>query len=468
MSGHLLPRTLLSIVAVVSMSSAAVATSPGLPIGSDKRPGESSSRLSTETLAKRVLETDRAEAASAVAELRSRGPEGLRAFLEANRAEIDSALKTSGESGAADSSDRLRSAQSNQVLSALDSICKQKDCFASKLYWYTDLEQAKSAARAQGKPILSLRLLGRLDEDLSCANSRLFRIVLYANEQVSRLLRERFILHWQSVRPVPVVTIDFGDGRKMERTLTGNSIHYVLDSEGRVIDALPGLYGPGAFSRELERISSAAKLSGLKTDEERRTALAQYHRARMNELESAWLGDVKLAGLPVAPSREIPKPAGLAPPSAETAAAVGISKAVIIERPILRGMFDNSKSLDSIASDAGWSKIARLHMQDAVLDESTRALMAFKDPGLNRGSLQLAVIRLQGTVAEDTVRNEYVFRARIHGWLASGTASSDVASLDGLNEKIYDELFLTPSWDAWLGLRPKGAYSGIDNDGVRR
>ena len=36
--------------------------------------------------------------------------------------------------------------------------------------------------------------------------------------------------------------IDFGDGRKMERTLTGNSIHYVLDSEGRLIDALPGVF----------------------------------------------------------------------------------------------------------------------------------------------------------------------------------------------------------------------------------
>jgi len=27
---------------------------------------------------------------------------------------------------------------------------------------------------------------------------------------------------------------------------------------------------------------------------------------------------------------------------------------------------------------------------------------------------------------------------------------------------------LTPAWDAWLGLRPAGAYSGIDSDGVRR
>ena len=70
------------------------------------------------------------------------------------------------------------------------------------------------------------------------------------------MLRDEFVLHWQSVRPVPKVTIDFGDGRKLERTLTGNSIHYVLDSDGRPIDALPGLYGPQAFLRGLENARS--------------------------------------------------------------------------------------------------------------------------------------------------------------------------------------------------------------------
>jgi hypothetical protein len=91
---------------------------------------------------------------------------------------------------------------------------------------------------------------------------------------VSQLLREHFVLHWQSVRPVPKLTIDFGDGRKMERTLTGNSIHYVMDSDGRVIDALPGMYGPGAFRRELERISGC---SGPQTPKER--APRRYHAA---------------------------------------------------------------------------------------------------------------------------------------------------------------------------------------------
>ena len=454
MPRHSFPKRSMAIVAALAMSAAALA---GTAKASDS-PG----KHSTESLARRATASDKVESASAIAELRAMGPEGLRAFLEANSGEIDAALRTSS------SRNKSISSNSKQALSALDSICQQKDCYASKLFWYTDLEQAKSAARASGKPILSLRLLGRLDEDLSCANSRLFRIALYANEQVSKLLRERFVLHWQSVRPVPRLTIDFGDGRKMERTLTGNSIHYVLDSEGRVIDALPGMYGPGAFFRELERISSTvASLAVFRTEEERQTALRRYHQSRIDDLENAWLNDVKRAGLRVAPSREISRPAniGPTPPSAQRAAAAAVSKAVLVERPVLRGMSDSPKLLDSIGGDAGWSTIAGLHAEDATLDQATRTLMSFKDPSLAGPSLRLAVAAFERAVAEDTVRNEYVFRARIHDWLARGAVSADLASL---NEKIYAELFLTPSWDAWLGLRPAGAYSGIDDDGVRK
>ena len=455
MPRHLLPRYLLAVVVALSMSSSVLATSPTTLADQPTPLSDSTTKHSPEYLARRALAAHKDESAIAIGELRSLGPEGLTAFLEANLSEIQSALKSPGASG-------------NQVLSALDSICQQKDCYASKLYWYTDIEQAKSAAKAQSKPILSLRLLGRLDEDLSCANSRLFRIMLYANDQISTLLRERFVLHWQSVRPVPKLVIDFGDGRKMERTLTGNSIHYVLDSNGQVLDALPGMYGPGAFRRELERIASAAaNLGAIDNDDEHNTALRRYHALRLNELENAWMNDVRRAGLRVAPSREISRPANtLSPPSAQKAAAAAISKTGLIERPILRGMSDNPASLDSIGRDTGWSRIAALHAEDGAMDVTTRRLMIFKDPSLARtGAALQTAVALERAVAEDTVRNEYVFRAQIHRWLADIEVSSDIA---GLNEKIYAELFLTPSWDAWLGLRWAGAYSGIDKDGVKQ
>ena len=117
------------------------------------------------------------------------------------------------------------------VSAALGTVAQQKNSYVAGLYWHTDLESAKKASAASGKPILSLRLLGKLTDEFSCANSRFFRTVLYSNADVSSYLRESYVLHWQSVRPVPTVTIDFGDGRKLERTLTGNSIHYILDAE---------------------------------------------------------------------------------------------------------------------------------------------------------------------------------------------------------------------------------------------
>ena len=162
---------------------------------------------------------------------RTMGPRGLDAFL------ADHGDHPSGE---------------------LDRVCAQIGAHTTRLYWFTDLDAALAEAKQFRRPVLSLRLLGRLDEERSCANSRFFRRLLYPEPRINRMLRDRFVLHWQSMRPVPKVTIDFGDGRTLERTLTGNSLHLVLDAAGRPIDALPGLFGPDTFLALLERALALA------------------------------------------------------------------------------------------------------------------------------------------------------------------------------------------------------------------
>ena len=124
--------------------------------------------------------------------------------------------------------------------------------------WFTDLHQALAQAHRTRRPVLSLRLLGNFDEELTCANSRFFKRLLYPEPRIARLLREAFVLHWQSVRPVPIVTIDFGGGKRITRTLTGNSLHLVLDPSGRPVDALPGLFDPDTFLRLLVRAHAIA------------------------------------------------------------------------------------------------------------------------------------------------------------------------------------------------------------------
>ena len=103
----------------------------------------------------------------------------------------------------------------------IDQVCSQKLCRASQLYWYTDFSQALAEGRRTGKPILRLRLLGRLDEELSCANSRFYRTLVYPTPAVSTILRDFYILVWDSERPVPKVTIDLGEGRTLQTTVTG-------------------------------------------------------------------------------------------------------------------------------------------------------------------------------------------------------------------------------------------------------
>jgi hypothetical protein len=441
-----MPIKLIVLIAVLSTTNLSFADSATI-----NKPLEA---VALEALARKAVSNDPTVSAAAIARLRSEGQAGVEAFLNAYADEM-----------------KGRKPEWQRINAALDQICQQRDCYASSLYWYTDLEEAKRAAKASQKPILSLRLLGRLDEELSCANSRFFRITLYANQEVANYLREHFILHWQSVRPVPKVTIDFGDGRKLERTLTGNSIHYILDRQARPVDALPGLYGPRAFLRNLRRAEqSERECRGAQTEEGRLNLLRQYHLTRMREIAAEWASDITRSKISIPVSRDAERAKSSAP-TAEVAAPAARTK-VIVERPLLRGISSDPKALDPKAEDAAWAKIGELHAIDARLDQRTKALMRSKNPslygalaGAETEALEEAARALERAIAEDTARNEYVFHAKIHEWFATDVVTTDV---DKLNEKVYKEMFLTPGSDPWLGLFPKNAYTGIENDGLRR
>ena len=371
---------------------------------------------------------------------------------------------------------------------ALAAVCQQKDCYASHLYWYTDMNQAQAAARASGKPILSLRLLGKLNEEFSCANSRFFRTVLYADANVSDYLRERFILHWQSVRPVPRVTVDFGDGRVLERTITGNSIHYVLDAEGRPIDALPGLYGPKAFLQGLRQAEEAALASSKLTGTPRTAFLRRYHQDRLTAIATAWADDLSRVE-PAATARTLTldtleiantsstQEIAVKPVKAQDAAEVAITKSVV-EGPLLDAIARRAPSVDFAtlegkSTESIWARIAALHGDDAQLDDGSRRLIMAKNPDAIVASRQtmskaaaenplLRTIRnLEHSVALDTVRNEYLLHRVIHQWLID----QQPPSVNALNERVYAQLFLTPSSDPWLGLVPPDTYSALEDEG---
>ncbi len=378
-------------------------------------------------LVEKAISTDQNAARQAQDQLRESGPQGL-ARLEKRFAKEISAHRTGSSSN-----DRW-----TRISAALDRVGGQYDNYASGLYWYTDLEKAKLAARATGRPILSLRLLGHLDEDLSCANSRFFRTTLYPDAGINKLLKERFILHWQSVRPAPRVTIEFGDGRKLQRTITGNSIHYILDPDGRVVDALPGLYGAPVFKAELQRTADA--IEQIKANP---SSYAAYRNSQQQRLLNAWAAD-------------------LATLKAEVPAKGSLTEA----------------ELEGLTSDGRWHQIAELHWNNVIFDPNVRQLVATKFPDAQKAApiatskmlVESPMLRVFGNLSRatslDTVRNNYLLRTRILAQM--NDAESQNWSLAQLNDWVYAKIFLTPNQDPWLGLAPPDVFAAIDGNGKGR
>jgi hypothetical protein len=271
-----------------------------------------------------------------------------------------------------------------------------------------------------------LRLLGRLDEELSCANSRFFRTVLYADPRVADELRRNFVLHWQSVRPVPKLTVDFGDGRKIVGTLTGNSIHYVLDAQGRPIDALPGLWSAPAFLRRLVEARSVSPASSPAELLRRlSTPAVSNDPSILPGSERRRLGDFKAL---IADGRALSKS--------------------MVERPLLGG------------TPLPIPLTSRDDRQDAKLSAPSIALIRAQNPGLDAAAMARLVGNFELALAADSAGNESDLRPRVLQILAQG------GDLETLNDRVYAEVFLTPRSDPWLGLASPDVYGALAGNGV--
>jgi hypothetical protein len=347
-----------------------------------------------------------------------RTPEQLNAFLRSHEREI--------------------AAGDRATVRRLDALCGQHDCRSSRLFWYTDLEAAKAQARREHKPILSLRLLGKLTDEQSCANSRFFRSVLYADPMVAALLRDHFVLHWKEVRPVPKVTIDFGDGRRITRTLTGNSVHYVLDADGHPLDALPGLFSPRAFANALQEDAKlAAQLASSAT---RDADLATWHEHQLSSLVNTWTHLLRTRG--VTPTPQLP-------PDAQSAIAMlnETSRGVGYER---------------LASTAELSAPVQ-----ARIEQGLPAAWKANDLAPTKAILESPVLRavreIGYTIGRDSIENELWNRGRVHTWFAHKEVGLEPIALD---YRVYSELFLSPLDDPWYGLMPSEEMRALDDCAV--
>ncbi len=310
---------------------------------------------------------------------------------------------------------------------AIDLVAGQKSAVESRLFWHTSLTSARRDSVATGKPILSLRLLGRLDQDLSCANSRFFRRVLYPDSEISHLLRERFVLHWESVRDVPIVTIEFGPDRKLRQPMVGNSVHLVLDSRGRPFDAMPGLVSPNVFRNWLSKVDALWQRSASKDQQQIWSDVVLYHRNRATLRRQT------------------------------SSMAIGPDQAVEDLNPLDPRWRELSLQHYQALSRAGRQRLER---HQGVIAE--RAMITAPSKAMIESPLMRMVRDFEQNINRDTVFNLFALQTKIDDWFAAMSQSPDDQAL---TRQIYADAFLMPLSDPWLGLSPESTFTALESRG---
>ncbi len=177
--------------------------------------------------------------------------------------------------------------------------------------WRASFADAQAEAKRTGKPILLLSMFGKLDEEMPCANARTLRATLFKDPEFKAFVEKEAIPAWEMVRPVPHVTIDFGDGKKVVRTVRGNAVMYLVNPDGKVFDAFPGVYTKEDFL-------PAARESIAQLGKAGASEVVAFHEARAKPVRAAFLTMSKgmaesptlnlIGARPIAGARTAPKP----------------------------------------------------------------------------------------------------------------------------------------------------------------
>jgi hypothetical protein len=169
---------------------------------------------------------------------------------------------------------------------------------------------------------------------------------LFSRTEVATFINDKFEAAWESLRPVPIVRIDFGSGNVITRTLHGNIATYVCDSEGEVIDVIPGIYTPDVYMKRLNEMRLLGTYVARLSPERRAETLQVYHQRRVaaaakpaaarvmdGPKTEAVEGRLK-AAVATATAPAPAQPAQAAAPAAPPKPRLDVGKTVAIERPV--------------------------------------------------------------------------------------------------------------------------------------
>jgi len=281
--------------------------------------------------------------------------------------------------------------------------------------WHDSYQDALEQSRATGKPVLLLSMFGKLDEETPCANARTLRATLFKDPEFKKLASEDVVLAWEMVRAVPKVEIDLGDGKKIKRTVRGNAVMYLCNSNGNVVDAYPGVYTPSDFMPMIREAIPLAKMSDAE-------AIA-WHEARA---ENA----VRLATLRTTMSK------------------------VALEGPILNAMGARPISGVKSAASSTDPKVQRFERVAATVRDLSLTPMASDEVAIavtNRGIEGRTPEELgMEILMRDSQNNVNQMRSVIHLWLAS---EKELPSPAKARDTVLERILKIPYKDPYFGLR---------------
>lgn len=230
----------------------------------------------------------------------------------------------------------------------------------------------------------------------------------FSHPDFARFVAENFEPTWESVRDVPRVTIDFGGGNVVRRTLHGNIATYICLADGTVVDVIAGVYDRRAYRGRLRVAAGfAAKIAALPSGD-RVAEIRRYHATQLARLESslnAGRVDARKRVLEAPLEELVAKP---------TALATGVSKLRI------------EVSVDAL--------VTRGHVNALPVIPGVQVL---DDRPLRGFDLSL-----------DTANNERERRPRVHRLLAAEVRPT----VPGLTKRIYRDVLGTDLDDPLLGL----------------
>jgi len=222
--------------------------------------------------------------------------------------------------------------------------------------------------------------------------------VLFSNDQVATFINQNFEAVWESVRPVPIVRIDFGNGTVLTRTLHGNIATYVCSAQGQVLDILPGIYEPQSYLHALDQFRLLHSYV-VRAKDQGAGRLKEYHEGQRKALKDHE-----------------------APPQFVNSA--GMTKASI-ERSLLAVLVPAKQAPSSPTISMG----AKKHSGNPAL-ESKDDMASWR------------------TLSEDTRINDTVRRLQIHEIFAA----SGPVQPKALTKKLYKEILHADLDDPYLGL----------------